>query len=113
VNWISRCSNVNRRVAEQLALVALLAHYSPSGATPCGLPDCSTCAGGRPGGASAFVRPRLKVLLAALRSTLRDGADRRPPSEAAIQLFGSGWGPRSAVRYRRPRWGARQQSPKS
>lgn len=50
---------------------------------PAGLPHDSTCAGGRPGGASAFVRPRLKVLLAALRSTLRDGADRRHPSGAA------------------------------
>lgn len=55
----------------------------PAEPHPAGLPHCSTCAGGRPGGASAFVRPRLKVLLAPLRSTLRDGADRRHPSGAA------------------------------
>ncbi len=55
----------------------------PAEPHPAGLPHCSTCAGRRPGGASAFVRPRLKVLLAALRSTLRDGADRRHPSGAA------------------------------
>ncbi|HRP05046.1 MAG TPA: hypothetical protein PLV87_09055, partial [Opitutaceae bacterium] len=52
-------------------------------------------------------RPRLKVLLASLRSTLRDGADRRHPSGAVDFRFGSGWGPRSAARYMRPRWGAR------
>ena len=35
-----------------------------------------------------------------------------PPGRPILR-FGSGWGPRSAARYRRPRWGARQQSPKS
>jgi hypothetical protein len=48
--------------------------------------------------ARSVPRPRLKVLLAALRSTLRDGADRRHPSGAADFRFGSGWGPRRAAR---------------
>jgi len=32
----------------------------------------------------SVARPRLKVLLASLRSTLRDGADRRRPDGAAV-----------------------------
>ena len=36
--------------------------------------------------------------LASLRSTLRDGANRRHPSGAADFRFGSGWGPRRAAR---------------
>ena len=32
------------------------------------------------------------------------------PPGRPIQRFGSGWGPRSAARYMRPRWGARQHN---
>lgn len=66
--------------------------FPPAEPHPAGLPHCSTCAGRRPGGASAFVRPRLKVLLASLRSTLRDGADRRHPSGAADSTVRLGLG---------------------
>jgi len=55
--------------------------------------------------ARSVARPRLKVLLAALRSTLRDGADRRHPSGSADFRFGSGWGPRGAARHDAPSLG--------
>lgn len=55
----------------ELALGAPLAHSWLAKPVPCGLPESSTGDGGRSGGASAARRPRLKVLLAALRSTLR------------------------------------------
>ena len=56
--------------------------------------------------ASASVRPRLKVLLAALRSTLRDGAEGAASLRGGRLIGSFREGPRSAARYTRALIGA-------